>query len=212
MILAAAEDLGDVGDDLLVAGDQGIGGSAYGALVSAAADGGLHGLALTAPDDGAGLEHHGIGREIGDHEARFEGSHLAALIFAHQELHAVLAGLEGEAGIVMEVAVGPVFRRRWRRSLTWMKSRTLPTTFLRSSMDLADEIELRFAAALFSRESDHRAGNLHRDRNEVRGGRDAEVIDFEGQRQIGLRVGGERRPGAAVPYPAPLNLPQTLSA
>ena len=74
-----------------------------------------------------------------------------------------------------------------------MKSRTLPTTLFVLVLNLADEIELRNAGSAFGRQRDHRSRNLHRNRNEIRGRRHAEIIDLQRQRQIRHRIARRQR-------------------
>jgi hypothetical protein len=135
------EDLGDARDDLLPGDDQRVRRNGLLIGLPGGAHDGFDGLALAAPDHGAGLQHGGIRGEIGDDEARIEGAHLAGLILADQELHAVLAG----ASVTPASQLMP----RWASfsapaasSFTLMKSHVAHHA-LAVVLNLTEEIEMR---------------------------------------------------------------------
>ena len=153
---------------------------------------GLERVLLAAPDHRTGLERHGIGRQVGDHEARVEGAHLPGLVFAHQETQTVAAGRQREPGVVVETAVG---QGLLAGGIQVYLDVIAHVAHLRLALveDVADEIDLGLAAALPILQSDQRSRHLHRNGHEVSGRGNAEVIDFERQRYLRDRVGGGER-------------------
>ena len=160
-------------------------------LIGARADGLGDGLALSAPDHRTDAQALLIGIHVGNGEIGLEGAHLAALVFARQELEAVLAGRKREARVVLDVPAGEL-----RGALAHFHFDGVAHVALDLSPGvghLADEIEFGGVAGAAARQGDFAARDLHRDRHEVMVAHQAEVVDLQRQRQIRHRVAQDQR-------------------